>query len=338
MGKWGNMELKNTEKQSIETSSEKNTNEIKWNEVHTKEDEVKTSGIQWEVKDSDSEYAEQEIERMTLEKQQEILNEIANDFLGEQPDESVRMETESEELPISDKMLFGFGKRDVIETKTEVKERLEQCGVGEVKLDGVLERYQEMIAKDMEEMCESYPELRGYIGKISVHDMDEGVFACAGPRMDSNGYSTEIWINRSIFSKSGLESRVYNCESSNWRGETWIAGHGLDAVLKHEMAHILHLRLIAEEQGVGLGSKDCLAFAELQEKYNRNHIICSLCYNVMKEKGISPKDLARNLSVYGSRDMGECFAEAISEYETRKKPRPYATAVYEEYKRRVNKL
>ncbi len=261
-----------------------------------------------------------------------------NEFMREQSDETVRMETESEELPISDKMLFGFGKREIIETKMEVKERLEKCGVGEVKLEGVLERYQEMIAKDMEEMCESYPELRGYIGKISVHDLGEGVFACAGPRMDSNGYSTEIWVNRSIFSKSGLESRVYNCESSNWRGETWLAGYGPDAVLKHEMAHILHLRMIAEEQGIELGCKDRGAFTELQEKYDRNHIVCSMCYNVMKEKGISPQDLARNLSVYGSRDMGECFAEAISEYETRKNPRPYATAVYEEYKRRVNKL
>lgn len=33
--------------------------------------------------------------------------------------------------------------------------------------------------------------------------------------------------------------------------------------------------------------------------------------------------------------MGECFAEAISEYETREHPREFATEVYNKYQRRL---
>lgn len=265
------------------------------------------------------------VERMTREFQEKSEAEFAGDFLGREVNGS-----EADE-----KYLFGFTKNELQETGGEVRERLQECGVRNVQLEGVRERYQEMIAGSVEQMCEAYPELKGYVGTIRTAELPDGVFACAGPVMSQEGYQTEIRLNRELFGKGGLEGRVERLELPNWRGESWLAGEGAEAVMKHEMGHILHLRMIAEQEGMELGSTDASDFRRLQKLYNLNSIADSICYEAMREQNIAPKDLARNISVYGAHDMGECFAEAISEYETRKHPRPYAVAVHEEYERRM---
>lgn len=272
-------------------------------------------------------YSSTQIEELVSEKQNEVVAEMARDYCGESTEY-----TQGE----SEKYLFGFGRHELQETNENVKERLEQCGVQNIELDGVLEKYQEMVARNVEEMCESYPELQGYIGNIRAEELREGVFACAGPCMDKNGYCAEILINKEAFSKDGLERRIAKLETPNWKGETWLAGRGEDAILKHEMAHILHLRLLAEEEGLAIGSHDSRAFDEVVDRYNKNSIVTSMCYETMKEQEVHPKDWARHISIYGAHDMGECFAEAISEYETREHPREFATEVYNKYQRRIH--
>lgn len=272
------------------------------------------------------------IDRMVQEFKEKAEREFAGDFLGQEVREH---ELEMAVMGDGGKYLFGFSKREIQETNGEIRERLQECGVNHVELEGVRERYQEMIAGSVEEMCESYPELKGYIGTIRAAYLPEGVFACAGPVMTKEGYNTEIQINREIFGKAGLEGKIERLELPNWQGESWLAGKGAEAVIKHEMGHILHLRMIAEQEGLKIGSTDESDFRRLQNLYDKNSIAVSMCYDAMREQNIQPNDLARNISVYGAHDMGECFAEAISEYETRKHPRPYAMAVHEKYERRM---
>lgn len=245
-------------------------------------------------------------------------------------------QTEIEGVGQGDKYLFGFGKRELEDTSAEVRERLQDCGVSNVQLEGVREKYQEMIAGSVEEMCESYPELKGYVGAIRAEDLPRGVFACAGPVMTKEGYNTEILVNREMFGKGGLESKIINMEIPNWNGESWLAGEGSRAVIKHEMGHLLHLRMITKQEGVEIGDMNESDFRRIQNLYDRNSIAVTICYEAMKENGIHPNDMARNISVYGAHNMGECFAEAISEYETRKHPRPFAVTVHEKYERKVH--
>lgn len=257
-------------------------------------------------------------------------------FQNEERIEDVRATSmENSDTPADGvKYLFGFEKKEVQETDSEVRERLRECGVRDVQLEGVREKYQEMIAFSVEQMCESYPELKGYISSIRVENLKRGVFACAGPDMTAEGFQTKILVSREAFESKGLGSRIERCELPNWKGESWLAGEGQDAILKHEMAHLLHLQMIAKEEGLELGEKDRMKFREVQKRYDRNAIVTTICYETMQEQHIEPKELASVISVYGAHDMGECFAEAMSEYETRRHPRPFAVAVHEKYERR----
>lgn len=275
-----------------------------------------------------------EIEELSRAFELQAEREFAMDLMGM---ENSHSETDINKEICEEKYLFGFKRQELEETNNDVGERLQECGVMNIQLEGVRERYQEMIANSVEEMCESYPELEGYVGTIKAADLPRGVFACAGPVMTENGYQTELQVSREVFGKSGLENRVERLELPNWRGESWLAGEGEEAVIKHELGHLLHLQMIAEQEGIELGSKDRSDFQRLSELYKRNNIATGICYEAMREQGIHPNELARNISVYGAHDMGECFAEAISEYETRKNPRPFAVAVHEKYERRAAK-
>lgn len=282
-------------------------------------DELKDRGI------TDEEKVNQMVQEMKRQAEQEAVL----DYLGiEKEDYEQGKEEDS-------KYLIGFHKQEIQEVSNEVEERLHECGVSKVELEGVRERYQEMIAGAVEEMCESYPELKGYINTITVTKLPDRVYACAGPRMTENGYQTEIQVSQELFSETGLENRIERMECPNWRGESWLAGKGAEAVIKHEMGHLLHLQLIAKKDGLEIGDKDISKYREVQNKYDRNDIAASICYETIKNQNINPNELARNVSVYGAHDMGECFAEAIAEYETRSNPRPFAVEVHERYERKV---
>lgn len=281
-----------------------------------------------------------EIKNTVEERNREIsqnIDGVEKIFLVNQEKTEVVSETSMETSDMKTdgiKYLFGFEKKEVQETDREIKERLQECGVKDIQLEGVREKYQEMIASSVEQMCESYPELKGYINSIRVADLESRTFACAGPTMTSEGFQTQILVNREAFENKGLESRIERYELPNWKGESWFAGEGYDAILKHEMAHLLHLQMIAKEEGLALGERNRIKFWEVQKRYDRNAIVTKICYETMQEQHIEPKELAAAISVYGAHDMGECFAEAMSEYETRKHPRPFAVAVHEKYERR----
>lgn len=258
----------------------------------------------------------------------EVLPEYENQYEGSENAE-IHENTEADKA-------FLWNKKEWKEVG-EVRERLEEKGIENIDLSDVKEIWQVRIAEAVESMCDSYPELEGYIGSIRTADLPEGVFACAGPKMTGEGYFTEIQLNRQMFSKSNLELKIVDAEMENFRGEKWLAGRGVDGVLKHEMAHILHLRLLAEKEGLNPGEKDMDKYRNVTEGYQRNFIMNQMCYDTIKELGISARDIGKHLSTYGASNFGEFFAEAISEYETAKNPRVIARTIHEKYQEMIVK-
>ena len=227
---------------------------------------------------------------------------------------------------------FFWKRPEKTETQVEVAERLEKLGVSDVNLEGVLDGWQEKLADSVEDMCEKYPELVGKIGKISSKKLPDGVFACAGPSMNAErGFSSDLQVSSDFFSKGNLEWKVVDLEKENMFGERWLAGQGVDGVVKHELGHLLHLQMIANEEGLDIGEYDEAKFRQVYERYAHNSIVCNMAVDSMHELGISANDAGRELSAYGKRDFGEFFAEAISECESKKNPRPLALKVKEKY-------
>ena len=286
-----------------------------------------------------------EVENTSLEKGQveqsviheEVSENDSNDYIVRKVGVAESSETILENADDEEIEILDVNEQDTedpeqnLENVGDFQQRFEACGVKEVELDGVLDEYKELMAKDVEEMCESYPELRGYITKITATDLRPGCFACAGPRIGENGYYTEIMINKDEYSKEGLKKRIEHMERPNWLGQTWFAGHGQDAIFKHEMGHILHLKRLADSRNMELGDKDVDRYSDLTDAYKRNEYVTEICSESMQELGISSLDLAKNLSSYGASDFGECFAEAISEVETSDNPRELAKRIYEKY-------
>lgn len=237
---------------------------------------------------------------------------------------------EKKENPESDKMCF-WRTKEKIEENPEVRERLVQKGVEKIDLSNVKDIWQFRIAEAVETMYEAYPEMENFIKSIRTENLPEGVFACAGPRMTKEGFFTEILLNKEMFAKSNLELKIVDCERENFKGEKWLAGRGVEGVLKHEMAHLMHLRLLAKEEHLMIGDSDLDKYQKVVEGYQRNYIMSTMCYEALQELGISPRDIGKNLSTYGATNFGECFAEAISEYETTKSPRILAKTIHEKY-------
>lgn len=230
---------------------------------------------------------------------------------------------------------FFWQKQEKTETNLEIAERLKKLGVGDVNLEGVKEDWQRKIASSIEEMCENYPELKGNIGKICTKSLPKGVYACSGPTMyPETGYRTELQFDQNKFSKSNLEWQIVDMERENMFGERWLAGRGLDGVVKHELGHLLHVQMIAEAEGLAPGEYDEEKFKNVRNKFEHNAIAVSLCHDAAKELNVSAKDYGRELSAYGKTNFGEYFAEAISECESQRKPRRMAVKIkqkYEEY-------
>lgn len=107
------------------------------------------------------------------------------------------------------------------------------------------------------------------------------------------------------------------------------AANGVEVILKHETAHLLHLKMLAEKEGLNVGEFDKEKYRNVIEQFQHNEIVTDICFQSMKELNLDKSGLARELSIYGCKDFGECFAEAISEYETSDKPRRFATLVHE---------
>ncbi len=229
-----------------------------------------------------------------------------------------------------------FFNKNVIETMPEIEDKFREIGIESVDLHGVKEIWQNKISKSVESMLNNHPEIQGCIGSIRTKKLSDEVYACSGPIMTEKGLTSEIILNEKMFSKPNLELKIIDMETENFKGERWFAGKGLDGVMKHEMAHVMHLKMIAADENIEFGDTSKTNYDVLAEKFQRNAIAVSMCNDSIKELGILPRDIGKELSVYGASDFGEFFAEAISECETSKKPRRLATKVYEKYNEYVS--
>lgn len=236
---------------------------------------------------------------------------------------------EKPEQQIADKQLFW--KKEEIPTNPELLEMFHEMKIENVDLTGVKDIWQFKIAKATAEMYENYPELQGFIGSISTAKLPDRVYACAGPRFTKDGFSTQVLLSKDYFSKNNLEWNLADQEVANFRGEKWSAANGVEGILKHETAHLLHLKMLAEKEGLNVGEFDREKYRNVIEQFQHNEIVTDICFQSMKELNLDKSGLARELSIYGCKDFGECFAEAISEYETSDKPRRFATLVHEKY-------
>lgn len=258
--------------------------------------------------------------------------EIIDSDVKEKGYEEEQMESELFER----KELFWMHEKH--KTMPEVQERLENLEIKNIELDGMRERYQEKVSDAIESMYESYPELKGYVGSVKIEKLPPGVYACAGPRMSKkDGFMGEVQLSKDLFLERNVELKLVDGEIPNYRGERWLAGKGIEGVIKHELGHLLHLQLITNELSVEPGDYDEALFDSIEEKYWYNTEAIDICMEAEKNLGINHKDIAQELSLYGASDYGEFFAEAISEYETQKKPRPLAQEVHRLYEIRKRK-
>ena len=227
---------------------------------------------------------------------------------------------------------FIWNRKEKNYENVEINNRLRNIGVSEAHMEDVLEDWQEKITSSVENMCEKYPELVGKIGAIRSKKLPEGVYACAGPTMNpQKGFSTEIQVDSNKFSKHNLEWNVVGMERENMFGERWLAGKGVDGLIKHEIGHIIHLNMIAKEENLEMGEYDTNKYEKVYDRFDHNAIVTTMCYDTIKELGISPNDVGKELSTYGKVNFGEFFAEAISEHETTKNPRRISQRIYEKY-------
>ena len=111
----------------------------------------------------------------------EIDNDRIENFAIENIDAEIYQEGKTEKC-----FLWNQNK---IETLPEIEERLHELGIENVDLKGTKEIWQKKIMSSVETMFESHPELKGCLGSIRTAKLDDGVYACAGPRMTEHGIS-----------------------------------------------------------------------------------------------------------------------------------------------------
>lgn len=147
------------------------------------------------------------------------------------------------ENDLDESKMFLFKRNEIIETNENVRERLENLGVRRIELEGLQESFQTEIIDSLEYMIEKYPELDGYISSIRSVHMRENALACSGPRFTENGYEgAELQFNKAFLGKKTYGLDIVDLESDlNWRGEKWLAGQGPEAIIDHEIGHVMAL-------------------------------------------------------------------------------------------------
>lgn len=244
----------------------------------------------------------------------------------------VNMSFEHQQYSV-EKTLFGREKRN-LEGVEETKMQLEKIGINAEGLEKFSKRFRRELPEHIETIYREYPEIEGYITSIKSANLPEGVLARTGPYLNPKGQyaGAEIQLSPKYFGKENYELKIVGLESDlNWRGERWIAGEGTKGVITHEMAHVMALKINAEDAGLRIGERNDTRYAELQKMYDQNARITHICYGALRDLEISPRNVGRELSAYASGDFGEMFAESISQYETRKKPGRLSTEIHDRY-------
>ena len=248
-------------------------------------------------------------------------------------DERFEQDAEVNETRFIEKNLFA-GKRRWIEEAEKTEQFFSERGTKAEGMEKLHRRFQPILRETFEEATEKYPQLEGQIAVIRTAKMDKDIFMSTGPVLDERGAyaGAMIQINEKWAGNSNFEWRAVGLESDlNWRGERYIGGEGSKGLLYHELGHVMALQINAEDAGLKISERNDTRFEALQKRYDHNSKIISLCYNSMRDLEISPRDLGKEISTYASSDFGECFAEAISRYETTRHPGRLSTEIHDRY-------
>lgn len=202
----------------------------------------------------------------------------------------------------------------------EVEDILNGAGVfrlGSIcKLDGCDIGSAKSIASTYQQIFEKYPQLKGKFGAVTSKNLGSGTYAQCWLRSDGR-----VDVNNASGFYSNWSNVVKSYEMdvlSNWHP----FGTTAESVVTHEVGHAIDGYLA--NSGI-LGGYNAAGEYRYASSLLRS--------KVMKQCGLTVKDSASAVSIYGSTNPQEWFAEAFAEYITSANPRPVAATIGKEIER-----
>lgn len=202
----------------------------------------------------------------------------------------------------------------------EVEDIINGAGVfrsGSVcKLDGCDLGSAKSIASAYQQIFEKYPQLKGKFGAVTSKNLGSSTYAQCWLRSDGR-----VDVNNASGFYSNWPNVVKKYErdvQSNWHP----FGTTAESVVTHEVGHAIDGYL--SNSGI-LGGRNAAGEYRYASSLLRS--------KVMKQCGLTVKDSASAVSIYGSTNPQEWFAEAFAEYITSANPRPVAATLGKEIER-----
>lgn len=232
-----------------------------------------------------------------------------------------------------EKDLF-WKKKIPIEEYMEMQDEAHKLGILHLEADHLHPEATRTFLRVVRRMQEEGLIDKGDVTAMVQDRLEHGVHACTGPYRDKSGAyeGAVIRLSESQYKKKTYEWADVDMESDiNFFGQRWFAGRGTEGVFVHEIAHAAALRINAEDAGIELGDVAPEKYNDLLEKYNRNSRIVSVCYGVMKDLEISPRDVGKILSTYAESSFGEMFSEGMAQYYTQKHPSELSVRIHDRF-------
>lgn len=211
----------------------------------------------------------------------------------------------------------GIGNANSVK---EVEDIINGAGVfrsGSVcKLDGCDLGSAKSIASAYQQIFEKYPQLKGKFGAVTAKNLGSSTYAQCWLRSDGR-----VDVNNASGFYSNWSNVVKSYERdvlSNWHP----FGTTAESVVTHEVGHAIDGYL--SNSGI-LGGYNAAGEYRYASSLLRS--------KVMKQCGLTVKDSASAVSIYGSTNPQEWFAEAFAEYITSANPRPVAATLGKEIER-----
>lgn len=184
------------------------------------------------------------------------------------------------------------------------------------KLDGCDLDSAKSIASAYQQIFEKYPQLKGKFGAVTSKNLGSSTYAQCWLRSDGR-----VDVNNASRFYSNWSNVVKSYEMdvlSNWHP----FGTTAESIVTHEVGHAIDGYLA--NSGI-LGGRNAAGEYRYASSLLRS--------KVMKQCGLTVKDSASAVSIYGSTNPQEWFAEAFAEYITSANPRPVAATLGKEIER-----
>lgn len=182
------------------------------------------------------------------------------------------------------------------------------------------------IASAYERVTTMYPKVRGQIGGVKAMDLRSNTYARNYIFHDRR---TEVNSQKKYFGSWA------QCVAK-YENDVLIGFHPVgttaESIIVHELGHAVDGLLSKAKM---LGAKDPLDFSTPGKPHNTSFF---LRQKVAQSTGVNIKDMRKEVSIYGSKDEMEWFAECFAEYLTSADPRPVAKCFGEMLEELMDKL